>query len=135
MSQNNDELDKLRQQSTSGGGNRIDADAKKQDGAVDELVDALERIDDDELSPTLSFWGKDEAAAVEVVMNDDDRREAMLQAFSEELGVDVDAEEASQSDLLKLAVRYAIADTDPALLEDLREARRERAMQKADEGL
>ncbi len=132
---NDDELEQLRQQSTSGGGNRIDADAARKDSAVDDLVDALERIDNGDSSATLSFWGKDEAAAVDVLMADEDRRTAMLEAFAEELGAEVDADDASQSDLLKLAIRYAIADVDPELLDDLREARRERAMAKADEGL
>jgi len=132
---NNDELEQLRQQSTSGGGNRIDADAAKQDSAVDDLVDALERIDDGDSSATLSFWGKDEAAAVDVLMADDERLEADLAALAEELGADIDTADASQSDLLKLAVRYAIAEVDPELIEDLREARRKRAMAKADEGL
>ncbi|NHX37831.1 MULTISPECIES: hypothetical protein [Halolamina] len=132
---NDDELEQLRQQSTSGGGNRIDADAAKQNSAVDDLVDALERIDEGDSSATLSFWGKSEAAAVDVLMTDDERRTAMLEAFAEELGAEVDVDDASQSDLLKLAIRYAIADVDPELVDDLREARRERAMAKADEGL
>lgn len=130
-----DELEQLRQQSTSGGGNRIDADAQQQDSAVDDLVDALERIDAGEDNATLSFWGKDEAALVDVVMADTERREAILGEFADELGVDVDPEEANQSDLLKLAIRHALANVDPDLFEDLREARRERAMAKADEGL
>ncbi len=132
---NDDELEQLRQQSTSGGGNRIDADAQQQDSAVDDLVDALERIDAGEDNATLSFWGKDEAALVDVLMGDDERREEILAAFGDALGAEVDVEEASQSDLLKLAIRYAIADVDPELIEELREARRERAMAKADEGL
>lgn len=132
MSDNTDELEKLRQQSTSGSGNRIDADAKKQEGAVADLVDAIERIDDGDLSPKLSFWAKDDAAAVDVLMDDEERLDAMLEAFGEELGTDLDAEEASQSDLLKLAIRYAFADVDPELIDDLREARRKRAMAKAD---
>jgi len=68
-------------------------------------------------------------------MGDHERREEILAAFGDELGADVDVGEASQSDLLKLAIRYAIADVDPELIEELREARRERAMAKADEGL
>jgi len=50
-------LEDLRKQS-SGGGNRIDADAAKQESAVDQLVEAFEQIDDGDISPTLSFWGK-----------------------------------------------------------------------------
>lgn len=132
---NEDELEQLRQQSTSGGGNRIDADAKQQESAVDDLVDALERIDEGESSATLSFWGKDEAAAVDVLMADEDRLEADLAALADELGSDVNVADASQSDLLKLAVRYALAEVDGELIGDLREARRKRAMAKADEGL
>jgi hypothetical protein len=128
-------LEDLRKQSTSGGGNRIDADAAKQESAVDQLVEAFEQIDDGDISPTLSFWGKDEATAVEVIMDDEERLDAMLDRFGEELGTDLEAAAASQSDFLKLAVRYAIADVDSELIEDLREARRKRAMAKADEGL
>jgi hypothetical protein len=61
--------------------------------------------------------------------------EAVLGAFGMELGTDLEADEASQSDLLKLAVCYALADVDADLIEALREARRKRAMVKADEGL
>ncbi|MDL0123109.1 hypothetical protein [Halobacterium salinarum] len=132
---NDDELEQLRQQSTSGGGNRIDADATKRDSAVDDLVDALKRVDEGDVSKTLSLWAPDEAAMVDVLMEDDERLQAMLDVFGEELDTDIDANEADRSDLLKLALRYAIADVDPELLKDLREARRERAIAKADEGL
>jgi hypothetical protein len=130
-----DGLEALRKESTSGGGNRIDHDAAKRDSAVDELVDSLERVDDGDLSKTLSFWDPDMAAVLAVIMDDDERLVAIVDALADDLGADVEAADADRSDVLKLAVRAALQDADPDLFEDLREARRERAIAEADEHL
>lgn len=135
MTDNEKSLDDLRKQSTSGGGNRIDADAKKQESAVGDLVDALEHVDDGDISKTLSLWAPDEAAATEVLMKDEERLGEMLEQFNAELDTDVKAADADRSDLLRLALRFAFSKTDPELLDDLREARRKRAVAKADEEL
>lgn len=130
-------LEELRKQSTSGGGNRIDHDAAKSESAVDDLVAALNRVheSDGDLSKTLSVWDPNLSALIAVVLEDDARRTALIDALPEAPGVNVDPDNADRSDLLKLIVRGALNDADPDLFDDLREARRERAIAEVDEEL
>ena len=128
-------LEELRKQSTSGGGNRIDHDAAQRDSAVNELVDALERVDEGDLSKTISFWDPDMAAVLAVLLEDNDRLATTVESLADELGADIDATDADRSDVLKLAVRAALQNADPNLFEDLRDARRKRAIAEADEQL
>lgn len=136
MSNDTDDIDfsDVREESTSGGGNRIDADAAQEERLIEELVAAMNNVENGNTPKTLSFWGPEEAAITDVVMADDEERAAMVDEFSDELGVDVDGEEIDRSRLLKLALRFAFAQANPSLMEDVREARRKRAVEKADEG-
>lgn len=135
MTDEDDELAELRAQSTSGGGNRIDADQKKSESAVDDLVASMEKVEDGDLSKTISFWDPEGAAILNVLLSNPERLKRFAEACGDRLETNVDVEDADRSDVLKLAWRVGLAEVDPELLENAREARRKRAIEKADEGL
>lgn len=130
-----DKLDEVRQKSTSGGGSRLDADEVRDD-VVDELVDALRAADEGDLSKTLSVWDPEMAALLDVLLGDQERAHADVEALAERLEASVeDGGPVDRSDLLKLAIRVGLREVDEEIFADLHETRRERAIQTASEGI
>lgn len=130
-----DKLEQMRSESTSGGGSRLDADATPDEDVVDELVDALDAADEGDLSKTLSVWDPEMAAVLSVILGDQERAQEDAQALAHELSTSFDEDVVDRSNLLKLALRVGLQEVDEEIFDELRQARRERAIQTASEGI
>jgi hypothetical protein len=119
MTENN-ELEQLREQTETG--SRIEETAS--DDAGDELqeaiVDELDAIDDKEVSPNLTLRDKNMAALVRG-LEEVDRLDEVGAALDRELGNEP-AEEYNRADIGRLAIRIALQDVEPGLLESLEDA-------------
>jgi hypothetical protein len=132
------DVDELREKfgGASAGGDRLDAAREEKASGRGELkgsiVDALEEIDAGGRQKTVSLWDGNLAALFAGLEANDDARRDVAQALAaalEEQGTvpDVDLEEPDKSDVMRLALLYALNDAAPEYVEVLREALQERA--------
>lgn len=120
-----EKLAQMRKESVSGKGDRLESEADQPD-MVDHIADALERADDGDLTKTISVWDPSMAALFDALQEDPQRFREVVADLQERTGYDVDVDEPERSDLVKVALRFALQEADPDLLDEAREAERRR---------
>lgn len=122
-----DELDELRERTARG--SRIESASEKTERAAfrESITENLEEIDTGERQKALSAWDGPLTAFIAALEEDAnaDRREAIVEALCEELGVTV--EEPKRSEFLALTLRVGLQQVASEDLDVLREALREDA--------
>lgn len=132
------DVDELKEKfgGASAGGDRLDAAREEKASGRDELktsiLAALEEIDAGDRQKTVSVWDGNLAALFTGLEENDEARRDVSQALAdalEEQGTtpEVDLEKPDKSDVMRLALLYALNDAAPEHVDVLREALRERA--------
>lgn len=126
-----EELEKMREESVSGGGDRIEAEGQSsRKDFADLIADAMEDVEDDNITKTISVWDTNMAALLHVLDEDDARREEIAAALLDDLDRDEDASEMEKADIIRLALRSGLDGASPGILEEMREARNRQQEQK-----
>lgn len=114
-----DELERLREQTE--GGDRIEEEASRASfgGIVKEELDA---VHDGEKSDTIAAYDRTISAVVHALAETEDGLQEDVEELQRRLGKTVDGEDAKRSDLLRLAVRFALREVDRERYEDATEA-------------
>lgn len=122
----NEDLDReqLREEfgGTSAGGDRLDTAASTADTGdlKASIVEALEEIDAGERQKTVSVWDGNLAALFAALEDHDEALDDLGGTLQQELG-EADGE-VDRSEVLRLAVRYALRDAAPEYVDVLRDA-------------
>jgi hypothetical protein len=121
MSDNvDDKLDELRDEESKG--NRLDRDdPHSQPDFVDVLDEALESIDQGELSDTITAYDP-KLAAVLQALEEDDRMDDVFEQLQEVYDGDSGLQKPSRSAIIRLAVRVGFQEGTDSVLDDLEEA-------------
>jgi len=115
-----DKLDELRNEESQG--NRLDRDdPQSQPNFVDVLDEALESIDQGELSDTITAYDP-KLAAVLQALEDDDRMDDVFDQLQEAYDGDSGLQKPSRSAIIRLAVRVGLQEGTDSVLDDLEEA-------------
>lgn len=123
-----DELERLREQTSQG--DRIDeeADSGDQQQFVDDIVAELEAIERGDEQKTVSVWDGPLAAFVRALEANPDRMQELGEALEERL--DVDEAEIGRSEVIRLALQLGFQEADPEAFDAVREAVKEHATQR-----
>jgi hypothetical protein len=112
-----DKLNELREEESTG--NRLDRDdPESQSGFVDVLEDALDEIDDGEISTTISAFDPKLAAVFEAVC-EDDRMDEVFEQLQEAYDGSSGLDSPSRSAIIRLAVRVGLQEGTDDVLDDL----------------
>jgi hypothetical protein len=115
-----DKLDELRDEESKG--NRLDRDdPQSQPDFVDVLDEALESIDQGELSDTITAYDP-KLAAVLQALEEDDRMDDVFEQLQEAYDGDSGLQKPSRSAIIRLAVRVGFQEGTDSVLDDLEEA-------------
>lgn len=115
-----DKLDELRDEESQG--NRLDRDdPQSQPDFVDVLDEALESIDQGELSDTITAYDP-KLAAVLQALEEDDRMDDVFEQLQEAYDGDSGLQKPSRSAIIRLAVRVGLQEGTDSVLDDLEEA-------------
>jgi hypothetical protein len=115
-----DKLDELRDEESKG--NRLDRDdPQSQPDFVDVLDEALESIDQGELSDTITAYDP-KLAAVLQALEEDDRMDDVFEQLQEAYDGDSGLQKPSRSAIIRLAVRVGLQEGTDSVLDDLEEA-------------
>jgi len=115
-----DKLDELRNEESQG--NRLDRDdPQSQPNFVDVLDEALESIDQGELSDTITAYDP-KLAAVLQALEEDDRMDDVFDQLQEAYDGDSGLQKPSRSAIIRLAVRVGLQEGTDSVLDDLEEA-------------
>jgi len=115
-----DKLNELREEESKG--NRLDReDPQSQPDFVDALDDALESIDQGELSDTITAYDP-KLAAVLQALEEDDRMDDVFEQLQEAYAGNSGLQKPSRSAIIRLAVRVGFQEGTDSLLDDLEEA-------------
>jgi hypothetical protein len=115
-----DKLDELRDEESQG--NRLDRDnPQSQPNFVDVLDEALESIDQGELSDTITAYDP-KLAAVLQALEEDDRMDDVFDQLQEAYDGDSGLQKPSRSAIIRLAVRVGLQEGTDSVLDDLEEA-------------
>ena len=115
-----DKLDELRNEESQG--NRLDRDdPQSQPNFVDVLDEALESIDQGELSDTITAYDP-KLAAVLQALEEDDRMDDVFEQLQEAYDGDSGLQKPSRSAIIRLAVRVGLQEGTDSVLDDLEEA-------------
>lgn len=129
MSENDDDLATLREQTSHG--DRLDEApaAEQRQVFVDAIVAELEAIERGDQQKTVSVWDGPLAAFIRALEENPDRLEEVGHALQREL--DLDEHNVKRSEVLRLALRLGFKKAAPETFEAVREA----AQQQATKGL
>lgn len=112
-----DKLNELREEESTG--NRLDRDdPESQPGFVDVLEDALDEIDDGEISTTISAFDPKLAAVLEA-LDEDDRMDEVFEQLQEAYDGNSGLDNPSRSAIIRLAVRVGLQEGTDDVLDDL----------------
>lgn len=112
-----DKLNELREEESTG--NRLDRDdPESQPGFVDVLEDALDEIDDGEISETISAFDP-KLAAVLNALDEDDRMDEVFKQLQEAYDGNSGLDSPSRSAIIRLAVRVGLQEGTDDVLDDL----------------
>lgn len=112
-----DKLNELREEESKG--NRLDRDdPESQPGFVDVLEDALDEIDDGEISETISAFDP-KLAAVLNALDEDDRMDEVFKQLQEAYDGNSGLDSPSRSAIIRLAVRVGLQEGTDDVLDDL----------------
>lgn len=114
-----DDLQELREQESRG--DRMDRDAAAQNDFVDELIDALDRADDGEVSETITAYDPTLAALL-TALDEDDRLDEVVGELQESYDGDAGISKATRSAVIRLAIRVGLQEASGDVMEDLTEA-------------
>lgn len=115
-----DKLNELREEESKG--NRLDREnPQSQPDFVDALDDALESIDQGELSDTITAYDP-KLAAVLQALEEDDRMDDVFDQLQEAYDGDSGLQKPSRSAIIRLAVRVGLQEGTDSVLDDLEEA-------------
>jgi hypothetical protein len=115
-----DKLNELREEESKG--NRLDRDdPQSQPDFVDALDDALESIDQGELSETITAYDP-KLAAVLQALEEDNQMDEVFEQLQETYEGDSGLQKPSRSAIIRLAVRVGFQDGTDSVLDDLEEA-------------
>lgn len=115
-----DKLSELREEESKG--NRLDReDPQSQPNFVDALDDALESIDQGELSDTITAYDP-KLAAVLQALEEDDRMDDIFKQLQEAYEGNSGLQKPSRSAIIRLAVRVGFQEGTDSVLDDLEEA-------------
>mgnify|MGYP000660487670 CR=1 FL=1 len=113
-------LQELREEESTG--NRIDRDnPQTQPDFVDELVDALDKADDGDISETITAYDPTLAALL-TALDEDDRLEEVVGELQDAYLGDAGISKATRSAVIRLAIRVGLQETSSDVMEDLAEA-------------
>lgn len=115
-----DKLNELREEESKG--NRLDRDdPQSQPDFVDALDEALEAINEGELSDTITAYDP-KLAAVLQALEDDERMDDVFEQLREAYDGDSGLQKPSRSAIIRLAVRVGLQEGTDDVLDDLEEA-------------
>lgn len=115
-----DKLNELREEESKG--NRLDREnPQSQPDFVDALDDALESIDQGELSDTITAYDP-KLAAVLQALEEDDRMDDIFEQLKEAYEGNSGLQKPSRSAIIRLAVRVGFQEGTDSVLDDLEEA-------------
>lgn len=125
MTEEDDELAALREQTSHG--DRIETAATEEDqrDLVEDILAELDAIEAGEKQKTVSVWDGHLAAFIRALEENPDRLTEVGQALQQQL--DVEQGEVDRSELLRLALRLGLQEAAPQEFEAVREAAREQA--------
>lgn len=103
-------------------GSTLDEEAKATERFVDDLAEAIGRVESGDVSKTVAFRDERTAALFRALKNNPERLQTSVEAARDEVGVDDDSE-GDRSELLRLLVRSALAEVTPELTEAEKRAR------------
>lgn len=115
-----DKLNELREEESKG--NRLDRDdPQSQPDFVDALDEALEAINEGELSDTITAYDP-KLAAVLQALEDDERMDDVFEQLREAYDGDSGLQKPSRSAIIRLAVRVGLQEGTDDVLDDLEKA-------------
>ncbi len=125
MSEDDEELAALREQTSQG--DRIDqaASAEQKQDLVSSIVEELEAIDAGEEQKTLSVWDGTLAAFIRALEENPDRMEDVGRSLQQRL--DADDDQIDRSEVLRLALRLGFQEAAPEEFDAVREAVKKQA--------
>ncbi len=103
-------------------GSSLDEEAKATERFVDDLAEAIGRVESGDVSKTVAFRDERTAALFRALKDNPERLQTSVEAARDEVGVDDDSE-GDRSELLRLLVRSALAEVTPELTEAEKRAR------------
>jgi len=103
-------------------GSALDEEAKATERFVDDLAEAIGRVESGDVSKTVAFRDERTAALFRALKDNPERLQTSVEAARDEVGVDDDSE-GDRSELLRLLVRSALAEVTPELTEAEKRAR------------
>jgi hypothetical protein len=125
VSENDDDLAALREQTSHG--DRIEEAAAQdaQRSLVEDIIDELEAIDAGDQQKTISVWDGHLAAFIRALESNPDRMTDVGHALQRQL--DLDEGDVDRSEILRLALRLGFQEAAPKEFEAVREAARKQA--------
>jgi len=125
MSEDDEELAALREQTSQG--DRIDqaASVEQKQDLVSSIVEELEAIDAGEEQKTLSVWDGTLAAFIRALEENPDRMEDVGRSLQQRL--DADDDQIDRSEVLRLALRLGLQEAAPEEFDAVREAVKKQA--------
>lgn len=106
-------------------GSSLDEEAKATERFVDDLAEAMGRIESGDISKTVAFRDERTAALFQALKQNPERLQSTVETLRAELGSNNDSK-GDRSELLRLLVRYSIQNVTPELAEAEKRARVQR---------
>lgn len=106
-------------------GSSLDEEAKATERFVDDLAEAMGRIESGDVSKTVAFRDERTAALFQALKQNPERLQSTVETLRAELGSNNDSK-GDRSELLRLLVRHSIQDVTPELAEAEKRARVQR---------
>lgn len=125
------QIEEFKKNSKTAGGDRISADAHPREEAIERLEYYLTEVHDGDISRSVSFYDPGMAAILAYLEEDSARLTEIVATAQEELGRDVDREEADRAELIRLICRVGLAELDEDLLDETGEANQNRINRNA----
>ncbi|MDL0119142.1 hypothetical protein PNQ29_05255 [Halobacterium salinarum] len=124
MSDEDDEIAELRAQSERG--SRLEEDDSGAVDLVDDIIDALDAIENGDQRKTIALRDQSAAALLTALMENPERSKQVGDELREALDRDVD-DEYDRSEIVRLALRVGLQHASPDVVEDLQAAHQEHA--------
>jgi hypothetical protein len=106
-------------------GSSLDEEAKATERFVDDLAEAMGKIESGDISKTVAFRDERTAALFQALKQNPERLQSTVETLRAELGSNNDSK-GDRSELLRLLVRYSIQNVTPELAEAEKRARVQR---------
>lgn len=121
MNDVDDKLDELRKEESKG--NRLDRDnPQSQPDLADGIEDSLDRVDQGEMSDTITAFDPTLAALLDALSDDDEEIEAVYDNLREAYDGNSGVDRQSKSGIIRLAIRVGLQEGSEETIESLAEA-------------